>query len=165
MQAVIIGNGIAGITAAQRLRRLKPDWTIKVISGESAFYYSRPALMYIYMGHMGFAETKPYEDWHWDQMRIERVRLTLTNPDATPRVARLNFAKENNEQSRALKLVDLPSPQQVERFFREVEVVQRLKGALTTWQSENESPRWGWGPHLPHQIGYRGKHLPKEKKR
>ena len=46
MDIVIIGNGITGITAALRLRQKQPDWNIAVISGESTFHYSRPALMY-----------------------------------------------------------------------------------------------------------------------
>ena len=72
-RVVIIGNGITGVTCALRLRRKKPDWRITLISGESAFHYSRPALMYIYLGHLRFEDTKPYEDSHWDRYDIERV--------------------------------------------------------------------------------------------
>src|SRR5690606_23696578 len=32
------------------------------------------ALMYIYMGHMRYEDTKPYEDWFWDKNRIGLVR-------------------------------------------------------------------------------------------
>ena len=45
MHVAIIGNGITGITAAVRLRELQPDWRISIISGESEYHYSRPALM------------------------------------------------------------------------------------------------------------------------
>ena len=72
--AAIIGNGITGITAARRLRELQPDWTITVISGESDHHYSRPALMYIFMGHMRYQDTKPFEDWYWHENRIDLVR-------------------------------------------------------------------------------------------
>ena len=79
MHIVIIGNGIAGITAARTIRKLSPagltgrDHRITVISGETDHFFSRTALMYIYMGHMRFEDTKPYEDWFWEKNRIELV--------------------------------------------------------------------------------------------
>jgi NADPH-dependent 2,4-dienoyl-CoA reductase/sulfur reductase-like enzyme len=81
LRVVIIGNGIAGITAAITLRGLKPDWGITVISGESDYFFSRPALMYIYMGHLRFQDTKPYEDRFWDRKQIERIRGWVTTVD------------------------------------------------------------------------------------
>ena len=48
---VIVGNGIAGVSAALRLRARQPTWRITMVSGESAHHYSRPALMYLFMGH------------------------------------------------------------------------------------------------------------------
>jgi len=80
--AVIIGNGAAGITAARHLRSIEPQWRITVISGESKFHYSRPALMYIFMGHMRYADTKPFEDCVWEHERIELVRDWVTQVDA-----------------------------------------------------------------------------------
>ena len=61
----IIGNGISGITAARHIRKLGDD-QIVVISGETDHFFSRTALMYIYMGHMTYEHTKPYEDWFWE---------------------------------------------------------------------------------------------------
>ena len=66
---VIIGNGIAGITAARHIRKLSHHH-ITVISGETDYFFSRTALMYIYMGHMKFEHTKPYEDWFWKKNNI-----------------------------------------------------------------------------------------------
>ncbi len=43
MNIVIIGNGITGVAAAIAVRRLQPDWTITLVSGESKYHYSRPA--------------------------------------------------------------------------------------------------------------------------
>ncbi|MEM0939736.1 MAG: NAD(P)/FAD-dependent oxidoreductase [Bacteroidota bacterium] len=68
-QIVIIGNGIAGITAARHIRKLSNN-KITVISGETNYFFSRTALMYIYMGHMEFRHTKPYEDWFWEKNKI-----------------------------------------------------------------------------------------------
>ncbi|WP_462137106.1 NAD(P)/FAD-dependent oxidoreductase [Candidatus Mycalebacterium sp.] len=82
MKIAIIGNGITGVSAALRIRELKPDWDIVMISGESDFHYSRPALMYIYMGHMSYQDTKPYEDSFWREKRIETVRGWVTEIDA-----------------------------------------------------------------------------------
>lgn len=70
---VIIGNGVAGVTAARHIRKLA-GYRITIISAESDHFYSRTALMYIYMGHMTYENTKPYEDWFWEKNRIELVR-------------------------------------------------------------------------------------------
>ncbi|MBO0947692.1 NAD(P)/FAD-dependent oxidoreductase [Fibrella forsythiae] len=77
---VIIGNGIAGITAARELRKGGDD-RITVISSETDHHFSRTALMYIYMGHMTYAHTKPYEDWFWSKNRIDLVRAHVTGID------------------------------------------------------------------------------------
>ncbi|HET7361050.1 MAG TPA: FAD/NAD(P)-binding oxidoreductase, partial [Salinimicrobium sp.] len=61
---VIIGNGIAGITAARYIRKLS-EKKITVISAESEYFFARTALMYVFMGHMRWRDIKPYEDWFW----------------------------------------------------------------------------------------------------
>ncbi|TQD39098.1 NAD(P)/FAD-dependent oxidoreductase [Haloflavibacter putidus] len=66
---VIIGNGIAGITCARHIRK-NSDKQITVISAESDYFFSRTALMYVYMGHMQWRHLKPYEDWFWEKNRI-----------------------------------------------------------------------------------------------
>ena len=67
---VIIGNGISGVTAARHIRKLS-DKKITIISSETEHFFSRTALMYIYMGHMKYEHTKPYEDYFWKKNRIE----------------------------------------------------------------------------------------------
>ena len=59
---VIIGNGISGVTCARNIRKCCDD-EITVVSGETEHFFSRTALMYIYMGHMKYEHTKPYEDF------------------------------------------------------------------------------------------------------
>lgn len=81
MHIDIIGNGVAGVSAAIRLRQLKPDWKITMISGESDYHYSRPALMYIFMGHMSYKNTKPYENSFWSRNDIDLVRGWVTEID------------------------------------------------------------------------------------
>ena len=78
---VIIGNGIAGVTTARHVRKRDSEMKITIISAESDHFYSRPALMYIYMGHMRYQDTKPYEDWFWPKNRIELVRALVTKID------------------------------------------------------------------------------------
>lgn len=77
---VIIGNGISGITTARHIRKLSDD-AITVISAETDHFFSRTALMYVYMGHMKFEHTKPYEDWFWEKNNIELVRDFVTSID------------------------------------------------------------------------------------
>ncbi|MGJ8743766.1 NAD(P)/FAD-dependent oxidoreductase [Polaribacter sp.] len=67
---VIIGNGISGVTAARHIRK-NSDHKITIVSAESKYFFSRTALMYVYMGHMKFEHTQPYENWFWKKNRIE----------------------------------------------------------------------------------------------
>jgi NAD(P)H-nitrite reductase large subunit len=69
---VIIGNGISGVTAARHIRKLS-DKRITIISAETEYFFSRTALMYVYMGHLKFEHTQPYENWFWEKNRIELV--------------------------------------------------------------------------------------------
>lgn len=69
---VIIGNGISGVTTARYIRKLSSH-KITIISSESEHFFSRPALMYIYMGHMGYENTKSYEDFFWKKNDINLV--------------------------------------------------------------------------------------------
>ncbi len=73
MHIAIIGNGISGVTAARFIRKLS-DHRITIISTETDHFFSRTALMYIYMGHMRYQDTKPYEDWFWEKNRIDLKR-------------------------------------------------------------------------------------------
>ncbi len=78
---VIIGNGISGITTARHIRKLDDTCRITVISGETPHFFSRTALMYVYMGHLKFEHTKPYEDWFWAKNRIDLVQGWVTEFD------------------------------------------------------------------------------------
>ena len=80
MHIAIIGNGISGITAARHLRKLS-DHQITVISAETDYFFSRTALMYIYMGHMKFENTQPYEPYFWRKNRINLVREYVEKVD------------------------------------------------------------------------------------
>ena len=78
MHIVIIGNGITGITCALNVRKRDRSVEITVISSESDHFFSRTALMYIYMGHMKYEHTKPYEDWFWEKNRINLIKAHVS---------------------------------------------------------------------------------------
>ena len=89
MKTLIIGNGITGVTAALTVRELQPDWDITIVSEESDHFFSRTALMYIYMGHMRVEDTRPYEQDFWRRKRLKLVRATVTGIDAAARLVKL----------------------------------------------------------------------------
>ena len=86
---VIIGNGISGITAARHIRK-NSDKRITVISSESEHFFSRTALMYVYMGHMKWEHLKPYEDWFWEKNRIELKHGFVS--EVTPESSQITFS-------------------------------------------------------------------------
>ena len=79
---VIVGNGIAGITAARMVRKLHPRIRIRIISMESDYFFSRTALMYIYMGHMRVQDTQPYEPSFYRKNRLELIRDQVMKVDS-----------------------------------------------------------------------------------
>lgn len=91
---VIIGNGITGITAARTVRKLCPEARIRIISKETQYFFSRTALMYVYMGHMRFQDTMPYETHFWEKNRLELLHDNVTNLDTTARTLQLEQAGE-----------------------------------------------------------------------
>ncbi|HZJ20573.1 MAG TPA: FAD-dependent oxidoreductase, partial [Pricia sp.] len=77
---VIIGNGIAGVTAARHIRKLS-DKKITLISAETDHFFSRTALMYVYMGHMRWTDIEPYEHWFWEKNRLELKKAYVDRID------------------------------------------------------------------------------------
>jgi NAD(P)H-nitrite reductase large subunit len=77
---VIIGNGITGVTVARHVRK-RSKMKITMISGETDHFFSRTALMYIYMGDMKYEHTKPYENWFWSKNNINLMRDVVTDID------------------------------------------------------------------------------------
>ncbi len=80
MKVVIIGNGISGITAARHIRKLS-DHHITVVSDETDYFFSRTALMYIYMGHMRQIDTRPYESHFWVKNNIHLLKDRVIEVD------------------------------------------------------------------------------------
>ncbi len=74
---VILGNGISGITAARHIRK-RSNNRITVISSESKYFFSRTALMYVYMGHEKIENIQPYENWFWEKNKIDLIQDYVT---------------------------------------------------------------------------------------
>jgi len=76
----IIGNGISGVSAARHIRK-HSDHKITLISAETEHFFSRTALMYVYMGHMKYENIKPYEDNFWAKNRIDLKMAYVSSID------------------------------------------------------------------------------------
>jgi len=82
---VIIGNGIAGVTSARHIRKQADasEKKITIISAETKHFFSRTALMYIYMGHMQWKHIEPYEDWFWEKNDLDLIQAYVTKIDSS----------------------------------------------------------------------------------
>ncbi len=89
---VIIGNGISGVTLARHIRKLS-DKKITIISAESEYFFSRTALMYVFMGHMTFEHTQPYEHWFWKKNRIDLLKAYVDAIDTDSKTLQLSEGK------------------------------------------------------------------------
>ncbi|MBC7887585.1 MAG: NAD(P)/FAD-dependent oxidoreductase [Ferruginibacter sp.] len=86
---IIIGNGISGITAAREVRK-QGGQAITVISAETDYFFSRTALMYVYMGHMKFEHTQPYENFFWQKNNIQLIKALVQKVDTASKKIQLD---------------------------------------------------------------------------
>ena len=107
---VVIGNGISGITAARHIRKLS-NFKITVISAESEYFWSRTALMYIYMGHMKYQHTKPYPDDFWQKNKIDLIHGYVQHIDTALKTLSLK-----NDQSIPYDVLILATGAQSNKF-------------------------------------------------
>ena len=70
MRCAIVGNGVAGVTAALGVRERDPRASISLISGESDYFFSRTALMYAFMDRLTRRDLEPYERGVFEAQRI-----------------------------------------------------------------------------------------------
>ena len=77
---IIVGNGVAGTTLARQVRK-KSTRPILLISEEHPYFFSRTALMYVYMGHLTFDHTQPYESHFWKKNNITLLQERVTGFD------------------------------------------------------------------------------------
>ena len=122
---VIIGNGISGITAARHIRK-NSDKKITVISGESDYFFSRTALMYVYMGHMKWNHLKPYEDWFWEKNRIELKKAWVEKIDFEQKTLHFSVGQEMKYDKLIIATGSLPN-----KFGWEGEELEGVQGIVT----------------------------------
>jgi len=90
MRHMIIGNGPAGVVAAETLRKSDAGATITLIGDEPEPPYSRMALPYLMMGDIDEAGTYLRKDaGHFEKLRIDLVRDRVEAVDARARNLRL----------------------------------------------------------------------------
>lgn len=135
MKHLIIGNGVAGITAAFTIKEREPNHEVTVISEETDYYFSRTALMYIAMAELRLEDTEPYERRTYRDLGIDlvtgRVETIITGEKrveladgrtlsydrlllATGALPKRLFPDENNLQG----IVNLVSYSDLEEIFR-----------------------------------------------
>lgn len=96
MRFVIIGNGVAGTSAARVVRQRDPKAAITMISSESDYFFSRCALMYAYMDRMSLRDLEPVERKVYDQQAIERIRDQVVDLDANRQTVTLRSGASLN---------------------------------------------------------------------
>jgi nitrite reductase (NADH) large subunit len=71
MNYVIIGNGVAGTTAAEHIRKNDPEGTIKIFTEESYPFYSRIRLMEYLAGEVELSKLQIRSNTWYDQNKIQ----------------------------------------------------------------------------------------------
>lgn len=104
---VIIGNGISGITTARMLRK-KSDDQIVIISEESEYFFSRTALMYVFMGQMKMRHTEPYERSFYKKNRLELIQNRVVSIDFERRIVHFKDDEQLNYDELVLALGSKP---------------------------------------------------------
>jgi NADPH-dependent 2,4-dienoyl-CoA reductase/sulfur reductase-like enzyme len=83
-QHVIVGTGVAGISAAATLRQLDPGAEITLVGEDTHGFYSRPGLAYYLTDEIPEKQLYIYnkKDWQTLQLRYTRARVTRLDPAA-----------------------------------------------------------------------------------
>ncbi len=80
MRVVIIGNGVAGVTAARRVRELDSDAVIEIITSEPSHFYFRPKLPELIAGELELADVLAFPaEWY----ESKRIGVRLSAPVAS----------------------------------------------------------------------------------
>ncbi len=128
---IIIGNGISGVTAARNIRK-KSDEEITIISAESKYFFSRTALMYVYMGHMKFEHTQPYEPHFWEKNRINLKQTFVEKIDTEKKTLHCS----SGEQLSYSKLI-LATGSKPNKFGWKGQDANRVQGLYSKQDLEN----------------------------
>ncbi|MCO5198971.1 MAG: FAD-dependent oxidoreductase [Anaerolineae bacterium] len=90
MRYLIIGNGAAGVTAAETIRQYDPVGEVVIVSAEKTPMYSRPGLAYVLTGDIPPQQVVARtEHWYTDQ-RLKLVYGKAAALDTSNRLVALN---------------------------------------------------------------------------
>ncbi len=116
---VIVGQGVAGIAAAEAIRAADAGGHITLLSDDPHGYYSRPGLAYYLTGEISRAHLFPWREAEFTHLRLQRVqgqasvldpaghRLLLSNGATLP-YDRLLLATGSAALRPTLPGIDLP---------------------------------------------------------
>ena len=140
---VIIGNGIAGVTLARHIRK-KSNSEITIISSETKFFFSRTALMYVFMGHMKFEHTQPYEDQFWKKNKINLVQGYVTAVEPASKTIVLNGNEKIEYDKLVLATGSVPN--------RNGWPGQDLQGVTGFYHKQDLEALEKWAPTTKHAV-------------
>lgn len=87
MKHVILGNGPAGVIAAETIRKRAPHDQVVMIGFEDAPPYSRMAIPYLLMGNINESGTYLRKDSdHYQKLKIEQVHGKATSLDVAEKI-------------------------------------------------------------------------------
>ncbi len=109
MHYIIVGNGIAGTSAARAIREIDSGGRITMISGETAYPFSRTALMYVAMGQMRLEDTEFLERRFYSQNRIRLLQNRAERIDPANRRVVLSGGDELQYDRLLLATGSLPA--------------------------------------------------------
>jgi len=142
MHVVIVGNGIAGVTVARHVRKRDSQARITLISAESEHHWSRPALMYIYMGHMRYEDTKPYESGFWRKNRIDLVQGWVDGIDTAARTLSIDGRRTMHYDKLVLATGSIPN-----KFGWPGQDLERVSGLYSL---NDLAALEAWSPDMKH---------------
>ena len=110
MQYAIIGNGVAGVTAALKLRERDARAEITIIGGESEYFFSRTALMYAYMDQMELPALEPYERKVYQKQSLRLMNDWVVDIDANTKSLKLKSGGSMKFDKLLLATGSVPNP-------------------------------------------------------
>jgi NAD(P)H-nitrite reductase large subunit len=78
---VIVGSGVAGMGAAEGIRRVDKNGSITIISDDSNFYYSRPGLAYYLTGEVDEKLLSPFQPADYAALRAQFLKGQVVRVD------------------------------------------------------------------------------------
>ena len=151
---LVLGNGAAGVTAAEEIRRHDARSEITIVSAEPYPMYSRPGLAYVILNEIPDRQIMARSPEWYAELNLRRVRGSATKLDATNRRVQLADGQSLSYDqlliatgARAVGLPYLKSPLEGDRLPRHAGRDQRTAQA----RQARPAGRGHWRGH--HRVG------------